>query len=266
MTREKTNEPIPLFQEVEERASSLPVQLIRLTDKDAGDIGLVIYGNDAAEAMPGALRQVISTIQANTGDRFLASAGANLDRALPRLFLDQGIFRQTLAGELERIRNSRLPCTLMLIGFQAITATPEKPPGGKTDLAPLAGLIHATLSRSCQVGHGGGDVLAIILPETNLGRGLGCAEAILEAFRKNLPPGPGYPVPSAAVIGMVVCHVFDNYSADTLLKKAEAELKRAGKKGPGAICYHTPRPDQNFCQVTVEERAEIFRPFGKNGP
>jgi hypothetical protein len=66
-------------------------------------------------------------------------------------------------------------------------------------------------------------------------------------------------------MGLVVCHVFDNDSADSLLKKAEAELNRARKKGPGAICYRPPHSDQNFCQVTVEERAEIFRPLGING-
>lgn len=254
MTSKKSSDLSTLFIEVQKRALAFPVQLAPLADDRAQHIGLLIYRDDAAVSVQAALKTVLSSMACPAAQTSLPAAqgkSGDFFSALP----GGKALRNILADELARVGKTRLPCALILCGIH--NHAPALPEGNKT-LRELADTVCAAVGHTGTLARHAADTLALVLPGTNLGRGLYYAAEILKnAKRKLLPdlePNRGPQV----IMGVVVCHAFDNLNPEALLRLGEKELQRAGEKGPGAICHFMPRSEGNFCQVTVEERAELL--------
>lgn len=244
------------FLEVEKRALALPVQLIPLTDSHAHHIGLLLYRKDAAESLQAALKKVLSPGEIPSAETSLPAGCGKADDS--RTLLPDGQeFQRILAGELDRVGKTRLPCTLILLGIHS--PAPVLPESRKA-LQQLAEIAHSVMGHTGTLASHAADTLALVLPGTNLGKGLYYAGEIMATVQKNQPPSSA--LGSQIIMGAVVCHAFDNLKPESFLRLGEKELQRARKKGPGSICHFIPRSEENFCQVTVEERAELFRPCG----
>lgn len=225
-----------LYQSLEEQARRHPVRAIRLAGTGSEPLGLLFVGN----TIPGA--EVASAL---AGLRFPdhprpATADPG-EGKLPGL----AWLRQQLAMELAQVQQTRLPCALLLI-----TLSGQSTLAGQA-AAALAPCLHP---RDLLSGFHK-NTLALIMPGAAVGKARKRAEELRAtlrstAFAKGVTP--------RLALGLAVCHAYETIAADQLLALAEAELARAAKLGNDAICQSAAVRAEDSCQVTVEERAQLW--------
>jgi GGDEF domain-containing protein len=175
---------------------------------------------------------------------------------------EQPPLEQILATEIERTRQTRLPCALILLHIDgapntASTTTPEQLQHEITEL------LRAIVRRSDMLLHCAAAHQAIILPRSSLRETLDCAERIRQAVFRQRPGGEGAAPVLTASIGIGLCHATDRLSADAFAARVTRELERAREQGGNCICQAGSQADFS-CQVSVEERAELFSIFAKD--
>ncbi len=246
MNRKTVSDNALLYRSLEEQARHHPVRAIRLTGKGPEPLGLLLIGN----TIPGP--EVASALAGlRIADQPRPATVSQDDGKLP----DQAWLRQQLAMELGRVQQTRLPCALLLI-----TISGQVPAG--SGASALAGQAAAALMPCLHPGdvlsgfqkHG----LALIMPGATVGKARKRAEEIRTtlhnaAFTKGITA-----VTPSLSLGIAVCHAYETIPADQLLALAEAELARAAKMGNDAICQSAAVRAEDSCQVTVEERAQLW--------
>ncbi|MEW6595244.1 MAG: hypothetical protein AB1413_10290 [Thermodesulfobacteriota bacterium] len=161
---------------------------------------------------------------------------------------EQGELLALLQAEIERHRESRLPCSLLLLGLA--NANPKikgKTPARTrcqviTAIDPL--LDHQDAAMPCDE-----TTIAVLLPATSLGKARRRAAAIQAALASG---------PHLLCCGLSVCHAHEPLSAEEFLQRARQELERATALGNGALCHAALTTVDDSCQVTVEEREQLF--------
>jgi len=89
----------------------------------------------------------------------------------------------------------------------------------------------------------------VILPGTNLGKATLRAKTIRTA---TMAAG------AETCMGIALCYANDRFSPDNLLAQATAELARTRLPGADSICHVSGILAEDACQVSVEERAQLF--------
>lgn len=234
MSRKTPSDTARLYRSLEDQASQHPVRAIRLTGKASQPLGLLFIDNnipasEVASALAG-LRLADQPRPATTG---------RAEGKLP----DLAWLRQQLAMELAQVQQTRLPCALVLI---TLSGGPSLAGHAATTLAPC--LHPGDLLSGFQK-----DGLALIMPGTTVGKARKRAEEI-RAILHSAPFSKG----ASLALGIAVCHAYETMAAEQLLALAEAELARAAKMGNDAICQRAAVRAEDSCQVTVEERAQLW--------
>lgn len=234
MSRKAPSDTARLYHSLEDQASLHPVRAIRLTGKASQPLGLLIIDNDIPAAeVASALAGLRLADQPRT-----ASAG-RAEEKLP----DLAWLRQQLAMELAQVQQTRLPCALILIALSGASAL------AKHGAATLAPCLHpGDLLSGFQK-----NTLALIMPGTTVGKARNRAEEIRGILR-SAPLAKG----AHLALGIAVCHAYETMTPEQLLTLAEAELARAAKMGNDAICQSAAARSEDSCQVTVEERAQLW--------
>lgn len=236
----KTSDIARLYRSLEEQASRHPVRAIRLIGKRVEPLGLLLINDTIPEPE---VASVLAGLRF-TGQSRTASVGQE-DGKLP----DLAWLRQQLAMELAQVQQTRLPCALVLIALAGSSSA-------------LAGQAAAALAPCLHPGDllSGfkKNTLALIMPGATVGKARKRAEEIRATLRNGAFTKDAPAVTQSLALGIAVCHAYETMAADQLLGLAEAELARAAKMGNDAICQSTAVHSEDSCQVTVEERAQLW--------
>jgi GGDEF domain-containing protein len=240
MNRKKPSDTALLYRRLEEQAGHHPVRAIRLTGKGAEPLGLLLIGNTVSEA------EVASAL---AGVRFpdqpRPAALSQSEEELP----DQAWLRRQLAVEMDRVQQSKLPCALLLITLSGTSSTLAEQAA-----AALTPVLHPGDLLSGFQKNG----LALIMPGAAAGKARRRAEEMRTALRNGAFTKGTAGVPPSLALGIAVCHAYETMPADQFLALAENELARAAKMGNDAICQRAAAHAEDSCQVTVEERAQLW--------
>ena len=235
MNRKKPSDTALLYRSLEEQAGHHPVRAIRLTGKSAEPLGLLLIDNTVSEAeAASALAGVRLT------DQPRPAAPCQAEEELP----DLAWLRRQLAVEMDRVQQSKLPCALVLITLSGTSNTLAE-----QAVAALAPCLHPGDLLSGFQKNG----LALIMP----GAAVGKARRRAEEMRATLRNG-AFLKDAKLALGIAVCHAYETIAADQFLALAETELARAAKVGNDAICQRAAAHAEDSCQVTVEERAQLW--------
>lgn len=240
MNRKAPSDIALLYRSLEKQAGRHPVRALRLTGQGGEPLGLLLIGNAISEA------EVASALAGlRLTDRPRPEAAVPREEALP----DQAWLRRQLAVEMDRVQQSKLPCALLLITLAGSSRTLAAEAA-----AALAPCLHpGELLAGVQK-----NTLALILPGAAVGKARRRAEEMRTALRNGAFAEDPAGVVSSLALGIAVCHAYETMAADRLLALAEAELARAAKLGNGAICQRAAAHAEDSCQVTVEERAQLW--------
>lgn len=226
-----------LYRRLEEEAGRHQVRAIRILGKGADPLGLLLIGND----IPGV--EVASALAGlNFNGQFRPTPTWETAEILP----DLAWLRRQLGMELTRTRQARLPCALILFTLSGHGADDLT---GKTvaelvSCLPAGELLSGFKKNS----------MALIMPGAAVGKARKRAAEIRTTLRKTS-------LNDAALnlsMGIAVCHAYECMTADQLLALAETELDRAAGMGNDAICQSEASRSEDSCQVTVEERAQLW--------
>ena len=239
------NEPAIFFHDLEQLAGRYPVRSLRVTAPDRSLLGLFLH-HDSAESteVEAGLTRLLSSL-ADQGRQELATSAAPELAALP----DPGHVAKILRAELDRVRLTRLPCSLLLLETATAHAESTTPVLAKT-AAAIKECLHHVDTLACH----SGTVFAIVLPGTNLGKAVQRAKAIETAIGRET----GVTATGTVRMGIALCYASDRLEAEQLLAQAEAELDRARRPGADRICHVSGIRAEDACQVSVEERAQLF--------
>lgn len=214
-----------------------------LSAADGNPAGFVLLRRDLSPEDLRCVRSQLQSLPLNTSDSCYPAVRKENPSASPSAgLLNADSFCASLEQELSRIAETRLPCSLILVQTD-------------TDSA-----LSTLVNRNTQPGeiHGcsSPDTVGIILPETGLGRARRRAEHLRAAILKeNAPANPA----AFHRIALATCkpgHAMRNRK----LLQAVAELLFTCGTACGEIpAALFPAKEDDSCQVTVEERAHLFR-------
>jgi hypothetical protein len=159
--------------------------------------------------------------------------------------LEESALLALLQAEIESHRESRLPCSLLLLSLASGHGAAK---AGRTRCQAI-GAIEPLLDHQDRIAPCDEQTIAVLLPATSLGKARRRAAAIQAA----LPCGS-----SPLCCGLSVCHAHEPISAAEFLQRTRQELDRASVIGNGALCHAAVATIDESCQVTVEERAQLF--------
>lgn len=239
MNRKTPSDTARLYRSLEDQASQHPVRAIRLTGKRPEPLGLLLIGNDIPEA---------EVASAFAGLRFTDQPRPATVGQVAGKLPDLAWLRQQLTMELAQVQQTRLPCALVLITLSGASSL-----SGQA-AATLAPCLHPGDLLSGFQKNG----LALIMPGAAVGKARKRAEEIRAALRNGAFTKGTTAVRPSLALGIAVCHAYETVPADQLLTLAEAELARAAKMGNDAICQSAAAHAEDSCQVTVEERAQLW--------
>ena len=234
MSRKTPSDTALLYRSLEDQASKHAVRAIRLTGKTSQPLGLVIVGNDIpASEVASALAGLRFPDQPRT---------SSVDRTEGNL-PDLAWLRQQLAMELAQVQQTRLPCALVLITI----------PGTSTLVIHAATALASCLHPGELLSGFKKNSLALIMPGTTVGKARKRAEELRSILRSTTATKS-----ASLALGIAVCHAYETIAAEQLLALAEAELVRAVKMGNDSISQSAAARSEDSCQVTVEERAQLW--------
>ena len=239
MSKKTPSDNALLYRSLEEQASLHSVRAIRLTDTKRGSFGLLLVDDTMAEP------EVASALaKLHFADQPRMEKNSHGDGNLP----DQAWLRQQLAIELDRVRQTRLPCALLLMSLH-----PPAKAGAKGLTCQAAAAVAPCLHQGDVLSGFQKNSLALIMPGATVGKARKRAEEIKSILR-----GAAFSKKTTLAMGIAVCHAYETIAADQFLALAEAELARAAKTGSDAICQSAAARSEDSCQVTVEERAQLW--------
>jgi hypothetical protein len=266
MTRlDLSGDPERILLDLEQQMQHYPFRPLRLTGNRNRMLGLFLLPRSiplAETVLQRSLTEIALQLEEWAGVEKMAAGlpHSSNHRACPAAGRSAGFglphLEERLASEIERVRQTRLPCGLILlqIGSGAVDPLPEvhaQLPGKATEL------IRAVLRKSDVLLAGHSFRFGVILPGTSLRETTKCAERIRKALANEFPSWDIFDPAAAVSIGLVFCQASDRESAGSLTAKAAKELARAVELGGNRICQAALAAD-SICQVTAEERAELF--------
>ena len=233
MTRIASSKDSALFfADLEQQANRYPVRSVKLTARDRSLLGLFLMHADAETTeVEAALTRLAGSLNGQNGSDPASAADAG---GMP----GPSQLKKILRAELDRVQLTRLPCSMILLA-----ATNEAPPAKITEA--IKECLHHVDILVPRNNH----EFAAILPGTNLGKAILRAKTI-----RNAAMAAGI----ETRMGIALCYANDRFSPDNLLAQAEAELARTRQPGAEPICHVSGIRAEDACQVSVEERAQLF--------
>ncbi|MBI4792260.1 MAG: GGDEF domain-containing protein [Deltaproteobacteria bacterium] len=155
-------------------------------------------------------------------------------------------FHGLVQTELSRVKSSRLPCALLLIRF-----------AGSSDgslLTTAAAALKNEVRDGIHLAHYDQATFALLLPGLNRNRALHKARAIHHCL--------GAVAACQVKIGLAVCLARAVPGVEEFMAMAVRELHKSGHD-TGGIFYSFQEETDDSCQVSAEERAQLFRFTGK---
>lgn len=226
------------LQLIEDEAIRFPVELIPVAEQTSGGAQaiLLLDRNLSAKRKRELARAVSAGCPSETKRE---QHIARLDRAGALTWAEN--FQDCVHAELARVKKSRLPCSLLLI---RVAGT-----GERSFLQQAAATLKKEIEGDHHLAHFDHATLALLLPGLNRNRALRQAGAIHQSL-------------SAAItvrvtIGLAVCMARAVPAADEFMAMALQELRKAEYE-TGDIFYSFHQQDDDACQVTAEERVQLF--------
>ncbi len=260
--KRSNNEPLSFFKDLEDKAAEYPVHLVKISRDACKPLGVLLmrHGVDPKEALD-LLKSITLT------GRFPNSATSSHPVTSPaksggdvlNCLQERSRLETLLSTELDRVRSTRLPCSLVLVELDKLSAA--KKGGGPlhdTALHQLAAIIKDNLHLVDLLGRYGPRGFSIVLPGTNLGKAKSIADSIRNAVKRQLVDPSGEQTGQTVSIGIAVCHTYDALNPENFLEKARRELLRAQKKGGDKVCHVTGSRKEDSCQVSLDERALLL--------
>ena len=163
---------------------------------------------------------------------------------------------EELAKEVERSLRYNRPVTLMMMdidGFKLFNDTYGHQEGDRV-LKQVAKVLERESRSNDIVGRYGGDEFMVILPETERGEGVSCANRLVEALsHERVQPRHGESLPLALSMGIAICPD-DSRHKEELIAYADASLSEAKQVSGGAVVVTQREPGE----ILTRERT----PFG----
>jgi len=226
------------LQLIEDEAARFPVELMPVADETSGVPQAVLILDSTLSAKR---KRELST--AVTADRPPETKReqhfALLDRA--GALSGGGNFADCVHAELARVKKSRLPCSLLLIRIDGT--------GGRSFLQKAAATLQKEIEGDHHLAHFDHATLALLLPGLNRNRALRQAGAIHQSLSAETT--------FRVTIGLAVCMARAVPAAEEFMEMARNELHKAEFEA-GDIFYSFHNQDDDACQVTAEERAQLF--------
>lgn len=250
------------FRELEKRARQLALRTIRLTTLPDRLLGLCLLDGRVEEGELAALLPKWSAPAAQSG----YATEADPLHALTGL-PGRGMLLSQLSSELALVERSRLPCGLLLLAIDPL-ATIDAAHGqenGDQLIAQVTQRVmtflqpHETITHHGEGGEGRGG-LAILLPGASLRKASQRAEKIRQAIKETPAYVAGISYQLTLSIGVGSCQADEALTAEGFLGAVQRQLQRAGIKGD-RVAQLAPTRLENPCQVTVEERTQLFSCF-----
>ena len=241
MTRIAANKKSALFfTDLEEQATRYPVRSVKVNAKDRSLLGLFLMHDDAeASEVEAALSQLAASftdIEVTADNNGKLTATTTAQPGPPQL-------KKILRAELDRVQMTRMPCSLILL--ETDVATPANDGWEKALPEAIKECLHHVDILVRRSNH----EFAVILPGTNLGKATLRAKNIRKATLA---------IDTAPRMGIALCYANDCFTPDSFLAQAEAEIVRTRQIGAEPICHVSGIRAEDACQVSVEERAQLF--------
>ncbi|MCJ7604078.1 MAG: hypothetical protein MUO63_21590 [Desulfobulbaceae bacterium] len=223
---------------IEEETVHFPVELIPLTE-EPGSIpqALLVLDSTLSEKRKGELEKAVSAGRPPETKR--EQHIALLDRASALTGAES--FKDCVHAELARVKKSRLPCFLLLIRIDGIE--------DRSFLKKAAATLKREIECDHHLAHLDHATLALLLSGLNRNRALRQAGAIHQSLSADTA--------GRVTIGLAICMARAVPSAEEFMEMALNELQKAEYEA-GDIFYSFHNQDDDSCQVTAEERAQLF--------
>ncbi|MEJ2032774.1 MAG: GGDEF domain-containing protein [Deltaproteobacteria bacterium] len=251
-------DPELLIRDLEQRVQQYPFRAVRITGSREELLGLFLLPQDVRLTESDLQNAFAAIFERQMADGLspAVSVGDAGDSSAEKTNI--GSLEELLACQIERTRQTRLPCAFILLEPDAQEEDrPEKM------MPEITGLVQAAVRRSdillrCDIAR-----LAVILPSISLREATDCAERIRQALARKPAIGEGQAPTVTASIGIGLCYAGDQISAETFAANVARELARARRQGGNQVCRVIDSRTDRSCQVSVEERAELFSIFLK---
>lgn len=235
-----------LFRDLEKKAKPYPLQSYRIS----GDTGLLLLQKTIA---PKNVEKALSALTSN-------SDAETMSPSIYSGLHDQIQFKDRLITELERVERTRLPCSLILVAIDNFASLCKKHGAehGKIASQHLANIIKNHIHKVDTLARYDANTFSILLPGSNLGKSLQRAKQLKKAIKKKPLKIDGTQHSQTASLCVATCQTYDNLSPDSFLDTTVKKLIETSKKGVDKISHVPNKGKEDSCQVTVEERAQLF--------
>ncbi len=214
---------------LEKEAAQYPVDLFRISENGFQQ-GLLILDSSLPATRKSELLQAAGVTEPNRHSELLQPENPGLPGRNSML--------RHISLELDRVRKSRLPCALLLIRQKGdIQGHP---------FHETATLLENHLPGNAFLAQHDESTLSLLLPGYNLQKSLRQAAAIMELLSA-----------LQIEIGLSVCMFRNIPTPETFVTMTEIELKRAATDNKD-ICHSMQDGAEDSCQVTAEERSQLF--------
>jgi len=166
-------------------------------------------------------------------------------------------FRQRLRIELERIKRTEHPCSLIMIDldkFKPVNDRYEHQAGDEL-LRHVADIIQANIRTVDVPVRYGGDEFAVILPDTDLRAAAKTAERIREHLAGD-PRITDYGVTGS--FGLAAQHHFESIDLESLIERADQSMYRAKQEGGNRLWFfEAARIKELSTEITPVEKEDL---------
>lgn len=260
MTRfDPSGDPERIIRDLEHQMKMYPLRTVRLTGLRDKLLGLFLISRHFPLSET-ALQQAAAEISTRLEQAAALSDGpVSADHPCLAGSVPDSRIEEILACEIERAQFTRLPCALIMLQIEGAAGL-QPAEARQQFLAEVTFLVRAILRRSDIILPCDGARFAVILPGISRREATDCAERIRQELSRKIPAGgkPGREM--AASIGIGYCQAPTRISAGAFTARVVRELERAREQGGDRICQAVLTADSP-CQVSLEERTELFRIF-----
>lgn len=249
------------FSRLEVQAQSRCLDVIRFAGESGNTPGIAIFRGQITEQDFQQIKVTIVRHRAIQDSDIPASRpDQDMYDSLTGMPHRETFFRR-MEAERKKVEETKLPFSLLLVSIDNFHTM--KKHHSKKDMDRVVSYVADIVQESTETfgvaARFDSSVFAVLLHGTNLGKAMLFAQQLRRDLRSQ-PLSLGQERLEITVsIGVGVCLAADLPAGDTLLSLAEQELQRAVEAGGDCICRFTPAHDPGSCQVTVEERAQLFK-------
>lgn len=253
------SDPERLIRDVEHRVQQYPFRSIRITGRGDELLGLFLLSQEV-RLTDRDLQSALAAIFKRQAEDPLLPAAPGGPEAPSADRIGGSRLEEVLASQIEQTRQTRMPCALILLEI----GVPGDSPLAEEVMSEITRRVQAAVRRSDILLRCDTDRLAMILPSISLREATDCAERIRRTLAEELALGDDRSPALTASIGIGLCYAGDRLSAETFASSVTRELARARQQGGNRVCRVIDSRDDCSCQVSVEERTELFGIFMKD--